>query len=333
MKKMKIGGIVLAVSLGLAGIGGAATYFTSLDEAPTEMKQVAQMSEEAQQAFLDELLMKVSSGGKPSDVDEMLVNNITGLNKDNASEAVYLLMTSLSIEQGEQMKKYQTFGDGVLEAYNDNEFKAGRHETYEKVTDKSIQGYLDELKRQFLFIEDDGEGLYLSQNLERVRIAYEDYLNPSLEAVFEIRLLNQEKPYTNASFTNFDMTKMLERILFIEGKREEWEKTIYAGEMLALQEQVYLDFFGVTHETYFETANGKSVMKEDVKDEMYALQAEYANSFMGNEIIGYMDELERDGFEKKDTQGFIYEQLNERFSNESDIQEPIVLTGTGGDAQ
>lgn len=333
MKIKNVGKVLLLSGMVLAGVGGTATYLTSLDEAPTEMKKVAQMSESQQQAFLDELLMKVSEGGKPSDIEALLVENIEGLNKDNASEAVYLLMTSLSVEQGDQMEKYRVLGDSVLQAYNENQFKAGRHETYKKVEDKSVQGYLDELKRQYLYIEDDGEGLYLSQDLKQIKENFKEYLNPAIQAVFEVRLLNQEDPYADANLTAFNMEKMMERILFIEGERHNWQETIYQGEMLALQEQAYVDFFGVTHDAYFELVNDKEVMKEEVREQMYLLQAEYANSFMGKEIIGFMDELEADGFERKDTQSFVYEQANLRFMVESDVQSPIILNGTGGDAE
>lgn len=333
MKVKNIGKSLLLTGIFLAGLGGTATYLTSLDEAPVEMKKVAQMSEKEQGKFLDELLMKVSEGGKPSDVEALLVQNIEGLNKDNASEGIYLLMTALSVEQGDQMEKYRVLGDSVLQAYSENQFKAGNQETYKNVEDKSVQGYLDELKRQYLFIEDDGEGLYLSQDLERIEENFKEYLNPALQAIVEVRLLNQEDPYVNANQTAFDMEKMMERILLIEGEKTNWQDTIYQGEMLALQEQAYVDFFGVTHDTYFENVKGKVVMKEDVREQMYLLQAEYSNSFMGKEIIGFMDELEADGFERKDTQHFVYDRVNERFMVESDIQSPIVLDGTGGDAE
>lgn len=333
MKIKNVGKTLLLAGVILMGVSGTAIYVTSLDEEPTKMKQVAEMSEEKQQQFLDELLMEVSSGGKPSDVEALLVKNIEGLSLNNASESVYLLMTSLSVEQGDQMKKYQILGDSVLQAYNDNQFKTGRHEAFGNVEDKSVQGYLEELKRQYLFIEDDGEGLYLSQDLERIEENFSDYLNPSLQAIFEIRLLNQEAPYTDANLTTFDMELMMERILFIEGERPNWEETIYQGEMLALQEQVYVDFFGVSHDTYLETVDGKLVMKEEVREQMYLLQAEYSNSFMGKEIIEYMAELEADDFERKDTQTFVFEQMHTRFSVESEVQTPIILNGMEGDSE
>jgi hypothetical protein len=101
--------------------------------------------------------------------------------------------------------------------------------------------------------------------------------------------------------------------------------------MLAMQEQSYMDFFGVTHDTYFDDKAGKLIMKESVIEKMYLLQAEYANSFMGEEIIGYMGELEADDFEKKDTQGFLYSRMIERFATESSEQTPIILNQDAGE--
>lgn len=319
--------IVLAILL----VGSAVTYLAYKEEPTVEVNQIEKMDEFEQQAFLDTLLEKVSAGDKPSDVEAMLVEKIEGLSKDNASEGVYLLLSAMAVEQGNQMTNYLTVGEGVLSAYDDDQFKTGNKENYKKVEDKAVQGYLQELKRQHLFIEDDGEGLYLSQDLKEIEKEYEKYLNDSIKSVFEVRLMNQEQPYVNADKTVYDMDKMMEHILVVEGEKENWQGTIYEGEMLAMQEQSYMDFFGVTHDTYFNDKAGKLIMKESVIEKMYLLQAEYANSFMGEEIIGYMGELEADNFEKKDTQGFLYSQMIERFSTDSSEQTPIILNQETGE--
>lgn len=316
---------VLLIVLALVLVGSAVTYLATKEEPTVDVKQIEKMEESEQQAFLDALLEKVSAGEKPSDVEAMLVEKIAGLSKDNASEGVYLLLSAMAVEQGNQMTNYRTVGEGVLSAYGDEQFKTGNKENYKKVEDKSVQGYLQELKRQHLFIEDDGEGLYLSQDLKEIEKEYEKYLNDSIKGVFEIRLMNQEQPYVDANKTDYDMDKMMEHILIVEGEKENWQGTIYEGEMLARQEQSYMDFFGVTHNTYFDDKAGKLTMKENIIEKMYLLQAEYANSFMGEEIIGYMGELESDAFEKKDTQGFVYSRMIERFATESSEQTPIVL--------
>lgn len=326
---MSIKKTVLIIVLVL--VGGTATYLASQEEPTVEVKQIEKMEESEQQAFLDTLLEKVSAGEKPSDVEAMLVEKIEGLSKDNASEGVYLLLSAMAVEQGNQMTNYLTVGEGVLSAYGDDQFKTGNKETYKKVEDKAVQGYLQELKRQHLFIEDDGEGLYLSQDLKEIEKEYEKYLNDSIKSVFEIRLMNQEQPYVDANKTVYDMDKMMEHILIVEGEKGNWQGTIYEGEMLAMQEQSYMDFFGVTHDTYFDNKAGKLIMKESIIEKMYLLQAEYANSFMGEEIIGYMGELEVDNFEKKDTQGFLYSQMIERFATESSEQTPIILNQDAGE--
>jgi hypothetical protein len=326
---MSIKKTVLIIALVL--VGGTATYLASQEEPTVEVKQIEKMEESEQQAFLDTLLEKVSAGEKPSDVEAMLVEKIEGLSKDNASEGIYLLLSAMAVEQGNQMTNYLTVGEGVLSAYTDDQFKTGNKENYKKVEDKAVQGYLQELKRQHLFIEDDGEGLYLSQDLKEIEKEYEKYLNDSIKSVFEIRLMNQEQPYVDANKTVYDMDKMMEHILTVEGEKENWQGTIYEGEMLAMQEQSYMDFFGVTHDTYFDDKAGKLIMKESVIEKMYLLQAEYANSFMGEEIIGYMGELEADDFEKKDTQGFLYSRMIERFATESSEQTPIILNQDAGE--
>ena len=329
----KLGIIVLGCSIGLAGIGGAGVYLTSLDNPAVKLVDVEKMDESKQQAFLDELLMKVSEGGKPTEVEKMLGEKINGLSKENASEAVYLLLSSMAVEQGKQMVNYRTVGEGILSAYEDEQFESGRNKSMRNIEDKSVQGYLEELNRQHLFIEDDGEGLYLSQDLEYIESAYGNYLTETVKGVVKIRIMNQKDPYANGALTSFDMDKMMERILFIEGEKENWKDTIYEGEMVALQEEAYMDFFGVTHDTYFEEAGGKLKMKDSVVEKMYLLQAEYTNSFMGNEILGYMDELEADGFVKKDTQTFIFEQMSTRFAVDSSEQSPLVLNESGGEVQ
>lgn len=316
---------VLIVGLALVGVGGTATYFVAQDSNPVEVKQMEKMPEVEQQAFLDSLLEKASSSEKPSVIEKMLVEKIDGLSKDNASEGVYLLLSSMAVEQGTQMSNYKTVGEGIISAYNDNQFKSGDNDNYGKVEDEAVQGYLKELKRQHLYIEEDGEGLYLSQNLKEIEKRYGEYLNDSIKGIFRIRVMNQEKPYVEANETVYNMNKMMERILLIEGDKDNWKDTIYEGEMLSLQEQVYMDFFAVTHDTYFEDKNGKLIMKADAKENMYALQREYSNSFMGAEIIGYMDELESDRFEKKETQVFPYVQMMERFAIEPSEQAPLNL--------
>lgn len=319
----------MTAGLAVLLVGGTTTYFVSQDDTAIEVQKVDKMSEEKQQAFLDDLLMKVSDGEKPSEIEKMLAEKVGGLNKDNASEAVYILLNALSIEQGVQMDAYKVLGDGVIKAYNDNQFKSGADETYSKVEDKSVQGYLQELTRQFLFVEDDGEGLYLSQNLKPIEKKYGDYINEALKGVLDVRLKNQENPYVDAERTSYDMDAMMERILFIEDKKESWQLTIYEGEMLALQEQAYMDFFGVTHETYFNESNGKLVMKKDIVEKFESLYNEYPNTFMGADIYGFLDELDGDKYEKKDTQGFIYDKLVERFALDSLVQAPIVTEGEG----
>lgn len=316
--------------LGLVVAGGAGTAIIQLNDSGERVaiEKVAPLSDSEQQAFLDNLLETVSAGAKPSEVEKKLATKIEGLNEDNASEAVYLLLSSLSVEQGTQISKYRVVSDGVVEAYNQGEFKGGAGETFNGVTDKAVQGFLQELSRQHLLIEDDGQGLYLSQHLEYVKKNYESYMNEPLKGVLEVRLKNQNDPYADETFAALDLTKALERVLLIEGMKDEWAGTIYASEMMALQEQAYLDFFGITHDAHFEEKDGKLVMKESVKEEMYLLQAEYANSMMGKDIIGFMDELETDKFERKDSQTFIYERVQALFAEEAE-QPPLTMSREG----
>ncbi|WP_442638092.1 hypothetical protein [Rossellomorea marisflavi] len=326
---MKKSTLFTYLGVAVVGLTGTATYFISQDEPASQIQEVKTLSKSKQQAFLDGLIEKVTNGAKPSEINKELLSTIKGLDKENASEAVYVLLSSVSMEQGNQIAKYRVVGDGVVSAYNDEQFKSGRNETYKKVEDKAVQGYLQELKRQYLFVEDDGDGLYLSQDLRLIQDKYKEYLTSPLQSIFAIRLDNQEKPYVDGNKTNYDMNTMIERLLVIEGERDIWKGTVYESEMLALQEQLYMDFFGVTHETYFEEKGGKMVMKEEVKEKMYELQNEYSNSFMGEEILGYMDELENDNFVKKDSQTFVLKRMTERFSVEPDEQAPITMNEEG----
>lgn len=328
---MKKKTLLTYLGVAVVGITGTATYYISQDEPSAQIKEVKQMSKADQQTFLDNLVNKVSEGGKPTEINKELLAHIEGLSKENASEAVYILLSSIALEQGNQIAKYRVVGDGVVSSYNANEFKSGRNETYKEVEDKAVQGYLQELKRQYLYVEDDGDGLFLSQDLRRVEDKYKKYMTKPLETIFEVRLENQEEPYVDGNQTSYDMDKMIERILWIEGKRDMWKGTVYESEMLALQEQVYMDFFGVTHETYFNEKDGRLTMKEDVQEKMYELQHEYANSFMGDEILGYMNELENDKFVKKEDQTFIFKRMTERFSTEPVEQAPITMNQEGAE--
>lgn len=304
-------------------IGAPSGYFLLHQEDAIEAKDVKKMSEKEQKAYLDKLSEYVSSGQKPSTVEKDLAMNIAKLSKDNASEAFYIFLYGIAIEQEKQMKNYETVSDNLILSFNKGEFTPGVKASYDKVEDQAVKGYLNELKRQFLFVEDDGQGLYLTQDVAGLEKKYGSFFNDGLKAVMDIRIKNQTSPYVSASGTKYNLKKNLERILWIQGKKTSWENTIYQEEALAIQETAYADFFGVTQDTYFEQKDGKDVMKESVKEEMWHLAKEYANSFMADDILAYMEELEADGFEKKDDQNVVYGRMNERFGSKADVQTPF----------
>lgn len=318
--------LILGLSAVALGVGVPATYFATQQHGDEKIqtKNVKKMSADEQEKFLTKIADMVSNAEKPSDIEKALEGSIAKLSKENANIAFYTFLYSLSIEQEKQMENYRVISEGLINAYNKNEFKASRGESYEGVKDEAVKGYLNELNRQFLYVEDDGDGIVLLQDVETLEKKYGQFFDEGLKGLLEVRLANQNDPYANATYTAFNMKKNLERILFIEGKRPVWENTMYHDEMLALQEMAYVDFFGITHDAYFDEKDGVFTMKEDVKDEMWALMKEYSNSFLGDDILAYMDELETDDWVRKDEHDAIFKRMEERFTAVSEVQAPFV---------
>lgn len=313
--------------LGAFGIcvGAPITYFAlQAGEDVIQTKDVKKMSEKEQEAFVVKIADMVVNGEKPSSIEEELAKGIAGLSKERASEAFYTFLYSISMEQGKQTENYQVVSEDLISAYNSNQFEAKRHASFDKVKDAAVKGYLTELNRQFLYLEDDGEGLVMLQDLEQLEKKYEKFFDEGLKGLVEVKRLNQEKPYASSAYTSFNMKDNLEYILRIEGKRTSWQDTIYHDEMLALQESAYMDFFGITHDAYFDDKDGVLTLKEEVKDEMWALMKEYSNSFMGDEILAYMDSLESNDWVKPEQQESLYNRMYERFATPSAVQAPLV---------
>lgn len=320
-------GKIIGLWTGIFGIlvGAPVTYFVLQgNEELIQTKDVKKMSEKDQEAFMVKISDMVINGEKPSVIEEQLEKQIAGLSKERASEAFYTFLYSLSFEQGSQTEKYQVLSEELISAYNNNQFEAKRNASFDKVKDESVKGYLTELNRQFLYLEDDGEGLVMLQDLERLEKKYKPFFDEGLTGLMEVKRMTQEKPYASSSYTSFNLKENLEYILRIEGKRTTWQDTIYHDEMMGLQESAYMDFFGVTHDAYFNEKDGALTLKEEVKDEMWALMKEYSNSFMGDEILAFMDELESNDWLKPAEQESLYKRMYERFAVPSAVQAPLV---------
>lgn len=276
-----------------------------------------------QKKIMNHILNMVSDSKKPSDIENYLSKNISKLSNKNANEAFYSLTYSLTLEQENMTNAYQAVSNELLFAYEDNEFKAGKNMDTSKVKDYAVKGYLDELTRQFLYLEDDGSNLKLKVDYEKIEKKYENYFEDGLKTLMTIKIQEQDKPYFNADMTQYNMKEMLERILYIEGKRASWENTIYHNEVQAYQEHIYADFFGVSQESYFEKKDDKLVMKDSVKEELGELLTEYSNSFMGNDIVAYMESLESNKWEKGKESEVVLKMMYDRFGKTSTVQAPF----------
>jgi len=167
----------IAIWLGVAAIGVAtpATYFVLQDNtlgSIIENKQVKKVSAKEQKKILNHVLDMVSDSKKPSDIESYLSKNIPKLSDKNANEAFYSFTYALTSEQERMMDAYQAVSNELLFPYEDNEFEVGKNMDTSKVKDFAVKGYLDELKRQFLYLEDDGSNLNLKIDYESLNKKY-----------------------------------------------------------------------------------------------------------------------------------------------------------------
>lgn len=328
MKKRWLG--AGAVLIGLAGL--SSTYYLMEKDESAQVQTIEKMSEEEQEKFVNQIADMVSNGDTPASIESEIEKKISGLSKDRANEVLYSLLYALKLEQEQLMESYTGIATALTDAYNDGQFKTGTNK-FGKVEDESVRSFLEGLDEQFFKIEEKDDALLLTHDLERIESKYGSFFNPSTQALFDIRMKKETSPYANYTYNSYDLKKNLEFILFIEGKRDVWQDTIVHYDIQSIQEAAYADFFGVTHDAYFEEKDGELVLKESVKDEMWALMKEYANSFMGDDILGFMDELETDDWVRKAEQDFALKRIEERFSRASSVQVPFIQVTAPGEGE
>lgn len=298
-----------------------------------ETREVGVLSEMGQEKLMNEVSELVINDASPKTIDDKISTAIGRVSTDKQTELLFGLLYSMRMEQDRLMETYVQIAEELTVSYNNGEFKSGTQD-FSDVKDKVVREYLEGLSESYFKVEEKGDSLFLSQDLDRFESEYGKYLDKSTKAFIDIQK-EQLQSYPNSNDLEKQVfEKQLNLILFVESNRVNWENSYYHDEIQSMERNLYANVFGVDEPKHFDHEKGQYTFKSGIRDIMTELMDDYSNTFIGDDIYGYLNELESNKWQLNEKENFILNRISERFSTPSKVQSPYIQVSApeGGDS-
>ena len=297
-KKITVSTVMLlsAFTLASCGVGTA--------------KPIDLLPKEKQEKVVSKISDMTLENKKPSEIEKVVDQNISRMNKENASKAVYFLDYSIDSKQGDVIEDLSVFGDKLKDS-DTKKVDYNKPKTYKYIEDKTVKGFLDELAEQHLMIREN-KGSYMVVKKEGVLLSkYEKYLNEPV-----MNLLMAQKKLSNTPSGAKGMEYKLEILLGGETSKKTWKGTPYENNWLSFLSYVYQDFF---------TPEDGETFSEKEKAEYFRLQNEYSNSAFGDDMVDFIGVTESSNgkFDEK-TVEFIHNKIEKNYPVTNETPEGLI---------
>lgn len=237
LKVTTISAIMTASLAGLAGCSSTGSQKLSADD---------------QKKFVTEVTTMVSQRKSAKDVESTLDTKVKQLDTDNATSAVNAYIYSLYQTDSDMTNKISAVSPDLQQMVKDKKLDMTKKVDATKLEDGMVKGLFQELNKNHLILQQDGTNFYANVDMDYVIGKYGSEIDSDLKDFMSFRATEDKKVIFNSQTTTFDLDEVANRLVTIEKKDADIQKSKNKNQWISEQTYYYNILFGVNHSYFLE---------------------------------------------------------------------------------
>jgi hypothetical protein len=287
LKVATIGAIMTASLVGCSSAGGQ------------------KLSSDDEKKFVEQVNTMVSERKAPKEVETTVDSKIKQLDTESATSVVNAYIYSLYQANSDMTNKISSVTPDLQTLVKDKKIDLSKKVEANKLEDGMVKGLFQELTKDHLILQQDGNNFFTNVDMDYVVGKYGTQIDSDLKDFMIFRAMEDKKSIFNSEKTTFDLDEVASRLVTIEKKDADIQKSKNKDQWISEQKYYYNIMFGVNHAYFLEKTDvAKAQTGSQTTGEAPKIQAEIVTKYkdliknnpdtqLAKDIQGFVDVLDK----------------------------------------
>ena len=323
--------IVTISVLLLSGIATGAGYllYGSNNSNETSTEKKGKLTEAEQQEFVQRIEDMRNSGERPTEIEKELQANIDRLDKEHSTKAVREFMKSIEDTSSYFYQLLYVMGP-ELEYTKSVDNVKNPVEDIDKISNEFAKGYIQEMKRQFMYVFSGDGYYYLEPDATYVLDNYGKYLHGDYKDYINLSAKQQTEPIFDSVNSRYNLDRVRDDLVYIDNSRDRWSGGDYEEDFKQMERELYEVMFGVSHGTFYDLNvenNGEEneewtyTLKDEIRKKYEDIVKEDNDMPFAKDLKEFLDVLKEHDYQyNEEIDSFLADMFAEKFGLGSEEQ-------------